>query len=539
MAVAVDVVVVGAGFSGLVAIKSCLEENLSVLCFEKTDSIGGNWKFNEDGVSCMRSTVINASKELMAFSDFPFPPEAPNFMINSEFQEYLESYANKFGLTDQIQLQYEVIDIAGGPQFEQVGNWKVTAKNQKTGNNMVVIAGKLMMCVGIFTKPHFESFEGLDNFQGKIIHSSEYKRAAGYENKNIVVIGNGNSAYDIAVELGNTAKKMYCLIKPGTLVGSRMAYNGMPYDVTVFTRFNMFKWSLFPKQFPKDLLKMCCAPIDRELYGLSVTGYNPEAHFLAINDQLPYSILNGRVLMKPPIKKFTANGVIFTNDPFEYPIDTVIMATGFDIPEINFSNSDLTAWDLRYGLYKRVFPYKLSHPTIAFIVYARFAGITTCLAELQSRWAVKVFTNKCRLPTKPEMKKDVESTADMGTTTKLPVMSMHCLDHMARFIGAMPNYYTMLFTDPKLYFTCMFGAFTAYQYRLVGPNSWPKAREAILTASLRIKAGFGQRNQRKQQRIRKWVVKIMTVGTLGVILVYFLSKKGHNYIRIVNQILYR
>ena len=74
--------VVGAGASGLVSVKTCLEAGLEVVGFERADKVGGLWHFTEkarEGVSCVhRSTVMNSSKEMSCFSDFPAPKVSPS-----------------------------------------------------------------------------------------------------------------------------------------------------------------------------------------------------------------------------------------------------------------------------------------------------------------------------------------------------------------------------------------------------------------------------------------------------------------------------
>ena len=83
------VAVIGAGASGLPAIKSVLEEDMIPVCFERSDGIGGLWYYKEEGKedgqsTVMKSTVINTCKEKMCFSDYPIPAEFPNFMHNNQ-----------------------------------------------------------------------------------------------------------------------------------------------------------------------------------------------------------------------------------------------------------------------------------------------------------------------------------------------------------------------------------------------------------------------------------------------------------------------
>ena len=106
------VAIIGAGASGLPAIKCCLDEGLEPTCFERTDYIGGLWHFTKesaDGQACvMKSTVINTSKEMMCYSDFPIPREFPPFMHNKQVEKYFNLYADEFKLRDRIQFNREV-----------------------------------------------------------------------------------------------------------------------------------------------------------------------------------------------------------------------------------------------------------------------------------------------------------------------------------------------------------------------------------------------------------------------------------------------
>ena len=81
------IAVIGAGVSGIIATKCCLEQGHQVVVFDKTTYIGGLWRYHEttdqDGIaSVMKSTVINTSKEVSAFSDYPPRADYPNFMHN-------------------------------------------------------------------------------------------------------------------------------------------------------------------------------------------------------------------------------------------------------------------------------------------------------------------------------------------------------------------------------------------------------------------------------------------------------------------------
>ncbi|GIY97585.1 flavin-containing monooxygenase 5 [Caerostris extrusa] len=69
------IAIIGAGPSGLTAIKSCKEEGFLPVCFERNGDPGGLWRYHDEDIegvaSVMKTTIINTSKELSAFSDFP------------------------------------------------------------------------------------------------------------------------------------------------------------------------------------------------------------------------------------------------------------------------------------------------------------------------------------------------------------------------------------------------------------------------------------------------------------------------------------
>ena len=74
----------------------------------------------------MKSTVINTSKEMTAYSDFPPKPEVANFMHNSEMLQYLRDYADHYGLQKHIRFNHKVLSINRAPDYAQTGRWRVT-----------------------------------------------------------------------------------------------------------------------------------------------------------------------------------------------------------------------------------------------------------------------------------------------------------------------------------------------------------------------------------------------------------------------------
>lgn len=125
------ILVVGAGCSGLTAIKACLEEDLVPVCLEKTLDIGGLWRYSDqpavpNTASIYRSLVINTCKEMMAFSDFPVPDDIPQFLTHDNVLLYFRLYAQNFNLLPYIRFNTEVRHIRQADNYSESGRWRVT-----------------------------------------------------------------------------------------------------------------------------------------------------------------------------------------------------------------------------------------------------------------------------------------------------------------------------------------------------------------------------------------------------------------------------
>src|SRR5271163_451550 len=107
-----SVAIIGGGISGLICIKCCLDGGLLPTCYEMTNDIGGLWNYDANAIngkaSVMKSTVINTSKEFMAFSDYSPPPEYPNYMHNTKLLEYFRMYTTQFNLKEHIRFRRHV-----------------------------------------------------------------------------------------------------------------------------------------------------------------------------------------------------------------------------------------------------------------------------------------------------------------------------------------------------------------------------------------------------------------------------------------------
>ena len=196
------VAIIGAGASGLAAIKSCLEVGLEPTAFESDPWLGGAWMYTDldegkNRRSCVSySTVTNTSKHMSCYSDFPMPKEWPNYLKQQKYLEYFQMYAKEFGLEERIRFDTTVFDVKPATDLSQragTDRWQVYYRDHKQ-NERVEEFDFVMVCTGVNWDPRTSSIPGLDGFAGDVIHSRDYRTWKNFEGKRVVVVGMGNSA---------------------------------------------------------------------------------------------------------------------------------------------------------------------------------------------------------------------------------------------------------------------------------------------------------------------------------------------------------
>ncbi|XP_071155178.1 flavin-containing monooxygenase 5-like isoform X1 [Mytilus edulis] len=486
------VAVIGAGASGLTAIKCCIDEGLEPVCFERSNDIGGLWRYSDEvveGQSCvMKSTVINTSKEIMCFSDFPIPSEYPMYMHNTYVQKYFNLYADKFNLRKYIRFETEVLSVSKHADFAQSGQWVIKLKDKKSTKVREDIFDAVIVCSGHHAEKNVPDFPGLSNFKGKVIHSHDYRHQAGFEDKRIVVIGIGNSGGDMAVELSRVASQVFISTRRGSWVFNRIADNGMPVDMIVLKRSVLKIRKLLPPSFFDNMMEnQVNKRFDHSTYCLKpkhrITAQHP-----TINDDIPNRLASGTLKAKPDIKTFTENGVIFDDSTKEENIDVVVLATGYIFGFPFLDKSVLDVKQNHVELFKYVFPPKLEQSTLCVIGCIQPIAALMPISELQCRLATRVFQGKVKLPCYDEMMTDIKNK-ELAMQLKYVQTQRHTIqvdyidymDELATLNGCLPDLKSLLWSDPILALNCYFGPCTPYQYRLNGPCKWSGARQAILT----------------------------------------------------------
>ncbi|KAH7706998.1 Protein FMO-5 [Aphelenchoides avenae] len=299
----------------------------------------------------MKSTIINTSKEMTACSDFPPPAEFSNYTHHSKLLEYLHLYAEEHRLHEHVRLRGPVTRIERASDYAASEKWTVHFSDY-TGQPKRDVFDCVLLCTGHNSVPNFpaEGDERRPNqsaFRGRILHAKQCKQPKPFEDGVNVVVGAGNSAVDIAVELSRVSRQSTasCLY---------------PSD-TVKTRFNAYFWNrLLPKWY---LERTTLAALRRR--------FDHELKHATLNDELPNRILSGTVVVKPDVARFTASGMEWTDGSVTDHVDNVILATGYLFDTRLVEGAMLIAVENNYArLWKYIFPVDsdlAQHNTLGFV----------------------------------------------------------------------------------------------------------------------------------------------------------------------------
>jgi cation diffusion facilitator CzcD-associated flavoprotein CzcO len=188
-----DVVVVGAGFSGLCAAIKLAEAGIdNYVVLEKAERVGGTWRDNDyPGAAC------DVMAQLYSFSFAPNAKWTKGYPGQAEILTYLEDVVRQYDLSPKIEFGVEVVD----QRFDD-GNdeWQLTTADGTTWR-----AGAVIAATGPLHIPKIPAIAGRNSFEGNQFHSSRWDHTVDLAGKSVAVIGTGASAVQIVPAIADKA----------------------------------------------------------------------------------------------------------------------------------------------------------------------------------------------------------------------------------------------------------------------------------------------------------------------------------------------
>lgn len=273
---------------------------------DASDDIGGNWYH---GV--YETAHIISSRKITQFTNFPMPEAYPDFPSAQNMRDYINAFADHFGLREPIELNRMVTFVR--PIEDNL--WEVTFADQEQR-----IYQGVLLCNGHHWCKRLPQFEG--NFNGEIIHSKDYKHPQQLYGKRVLVIGAGNSACDLAAEAARVGAKCVLSMRdtpwfiPKTFAGIPVA------DLSKKGRSPLW----YQRLMVYLLIRLTFGQYER--YGLPKPKHRIFEKHPTINSEVPYYIKHGRITPKPGVHALDGWSVEF-EDGSRDAFDLIVCATGY------------------------------------------------------------------------------------------------------------------------------------------------------------------------------------------------------------------
>jgi hypothetical protein len=387
-----DACVIGAGPAGLAAAKALADREISFDWFEKGSMVGGLWRIDNDngGAAAYETLHLNSSRPLTQYPSFPMPADWPDYPSHELMARYFQDFADHFDLTGRVTFNapVEKVEPLGGVGRPGENGWAVTTREGTGTYRHVIVAN------GHHSEPRTPDFPG--EFTGESFHAHEYVEPEVFEDKDVLIIGVGNSGMDIACDATKLARSVTVVTRHGVHVLPKYAF-GRPID-----------------QFGSPLNAYLPFPLERKIYeviqrmssgrpqdrGLPEPDHRLLSAHPTVSSEFCDRVGHGDIAIKPDIERLDGKTVRFV-DSSSIEADLVVYATGYRVA-LPFLATDLyDPAGNRMPLYQRVLTPDL--PGLYFIGFVQTVGSNIPLTEMQSEWVGDLITGACVLPPEPEI----------------------------------------------------------------------------------------------------------------------------------------
>lgn len=395
------VCVIGAGSSGLAAAKTLAGAGIPFDCFEMGNKVGGNWVLdNPNGQSaCYETLEINTSTRRMAFSDFPMPPDYPAYAKHHQVAAYFEAYVDHFSFRDTITFNTRVTAVervsgARAALTDEVGraDWRVTT--QGPDGTVTREYAAVLVANGHHWDARWPDPPYPGEFAGEQFHAHDYRGAEQLRGRDVVVVGSGNSALDIASVASRVAASTNLSQRRGQWVLPKFTL-GVPSDQVAFPG-----WAPWWVTRARLRLRAVTAGNVARL-GLPQPQHTPSQSHPVQSQEIREALRSGRVTPRPGIEALEGERVRFV-DGNSARADLIVWATGYRVTFPFLDAELLAAPGNDLPLWKRTVHPDL--PGLYFLGLLQPIGAVMPLAEAQAQWIAEILTGGYAFPPDQEVR---------------------------------------------------------------------------------------------------------------------------------------
>jgi cation diffusion facilitator CzcD-associated flavoprotein CzcO len=344
-----DAVIVGAGFGGIgaaIQLKRMGYHNFVVL--DREDDLGGTWHVNR-----YPGLAVDVPTTTYSYFFEPNPNWSRLFSTGTEIKQYADDVADKFDVRRH--MRFHTV-VEGARWDEDASVWRVTV-----ADGDVLSARFLITATGFLSQPKVPDIPGVTDFAGKVIHTTAWDDEYPLEGRRVAVIGTGATAVQLIPELakrvadltvyqrtpiwvvpkldirfGERAKRLFARI-PLTQRAIRWITDSI-YEFMINTGIIHHRYFRRLNIAASDLSKMhrFASIRDKELRRRLTPDYDFGCKRPTFSNGYYRAFTKPNVHLRTDgIVRIEADGIV-NADGSKTVIDTLVLATGFDLWEANF-----------------------------------------------------------------------------------------------------------------------------------------------------------------------------------------------------------
>ena len=201
-----DVLVVGGGHAGISAAVELKRLGLDTLVIDKQQRVGDNWRLRYHGLKLHNKTPVNHLRYM------PFPPNWPDYIPKDKIANWLEAYVESMEINFWTRAAFE------GAEYDEATQTWMARIRRADGSVRLLRPKHIVMATSVSGTPNIPTIATIENFAGKVLHSSQFAAGAQWRGKSVVVMGTGTSAHDICQELQANGADVTMVQRSPTLV---------------------------------------------------------------------------------------------------------------------------------------------------------------------------------------------------------------------------------------------------------------------------------------------------------------------------------
>lgn len=307
----VETLIVGCSISGLALAASLQKQGLGYVIIEKQAEIASPWRNHYDRLH------LHSNRRVSHLPYRKFGKKIPRYPTRQQVVAYLEEYQRAFNIIPVFNTEAKAI--------RKVCEHWVTETNKETFRSRY-----LLMATGAFGNPKPVCFPGMETFPDRIMHSCQYKTGKEFKGQNVLVVGFGNSACEIAIDLYEQGAV------PSMSV--RSPVNIIPRDVAGIP---VLELSRFMSRLPPQVADALIAPLMRLVFrDITKLGFKkkPYGPFEEIRKDRTIPVLDigiikhirkGHIKVYGGIDRIEGNTVHFSGGT-KNNVDVIVACIGFN-----------------------------------------------------------------------------------------------------------------------------------------------------------------------------------------------------------------